>query len=156
MVLPGFPHLKLWPDSVESIGAEPKNLPRLNPDLDKRGHRVHDGFANKPVELRCIYILSVGDELELAPLSPRDAMLALMPHWYGARFGKEFVENLGIATHFQHCAGLANSVSVCSFRRPKRIEALQDHVRMIGEHLAQMPLMDQVAQLVEDDLSNDS
>ena len=60
VALPGFPHLKLWPDSLASLGYGAERLPRLRPEVEKRGYRLNAGFTPMPVPLRCIYLLSSG------------------------------------------------------------------------------------------------
>jgi len=134
--LPGFPHLKLWPDSVASLGHVPETLPRLRPELEKRGHRITTGFARAPVPLRCIYVLSPGPEPEIEPLRPQEALIELMPHWYGARFGTELLQTLGLSTHFLQCANLASKVPVYRLKRPPSLSALPDVSRLVEEHLA--------------------
>ena len=136
MALPGFPHLKLWPDSVASLGHVPETLPRLRPGLEKRGYRITAGFARAPVPLRCIYVLSPGPEPEIEPLRPQEALIELMPHWYGARFGVELLRALGLSTHFLQCVNLVNKSTVCRLKRPPSLSALPKVTRLVEEHLA--------------------
>lgn len=136
MALPGFPHLKIWPDSVASLGYVPETLPRLRPELEKRGHRVTGGFSREPVPLRCIHVLGLGLDPEIEPLRPQEALLELMPHWYGARFGTELLQAFDLSTHFLQCANLANKVPVCRLKRPPSLSALPDVIRLVEEHLA--------------------
>ena len=133
---PSYPHLKLWPDSVISLGFVPETLPQLRSEVEKRGYRIANGFSSAPVPLRCIYVLSQGNDLVIEPLDPREAWIELMPHWYGARFGNELVEALGLSTHFSQCANLAKSVMVCRLKRPPFLSALPDVARLVEEHLA--------------------
>jgi len=134
MALPGFPHLKLWPDSAASLGQIPDTLPRLRPELEKRGQRINSGFSSTPIPLQCIYVLSQGPEPEIEPLSPQQALIELMPHWYGARFGTELLQTLGLSTHLRQCASLANRVSVCHLRRPRALSTLPDVTRLVEAH----------------------
>lgn len=135
MALPGFPHLKLWPDSVVSLGHIPETLPRLRPELEKRGHRVATAFTRAPVPLRCIYVLNQGLKPEIELLHPQQALKELMPHWYGARFGMELLQALGLSSHFLQCANLANKIPVCRLKRPRSLSALPDVTRLVEEHL---------------------
>jgi hypothetical protein len=135
MALPGFPHLKLWPDSVASLGHVPETLPRLRPELEKRGYRITTGFSPAPVPLKCIYVLNQGPEPRIEPLCPPEALIELMPHWYGARFGTELLQDLGLETHFLQCAALVNRTTVCRLERPDSLSSLPDVVRLVEEHL---------------------
>ena len=128
--LPGFPHLKLWPDSAESLGCSPSDLPRLRPELEKRSLRLKDGFANAAVPLHGIYIIDDGSHLAIEKLQPQEALLALMPHWYGARFGVDFLQKLGLGIHFRQCTKLANWANIYRLTRPR---SLKEVVNVAGE-----------------------
>lgn len=138
MALPGFPHLKLWPDSVNSLGHVPDTLPQLHPKLEKRGYRIANGFSSVAMPLRCIYVLGQGQKPEIEALRPREAWTELMPHWYGARFGTELIRALGPPTHFLQCVDLANKIAVCRLRRPPSLSALPDVVPLVEAHLASL------------------
>ena len=73
----------------------------------------------------------VGERREIRTLDPRDAMGALIPHWYGARFGEELLRSLGLATHFEQCADLARNVPVRVLERTDSLEALPDVARLV-------------------------
>jgi hypothetical protein len=135
LALPGFPHFKLWPDAVTSLGYVPESLPQLHPDLEKRGYRVSEGFLSTSTPLKCIYILCQGQEPNLEPLRPQEALMALMPHWYGARFGKELLQGLGLSTHFRQCADLVNRVTFCRLTRSPYLSALPDVAQLVEAHL---------------------
>jgi hypothetical protein len=136
IALPGFPQFKLWPDSVASLGYILETLPQLRPELEKRGYRVVNGFSSTSMPLRCIYVLSQGQEPEIEALRPQEAWTELMPHWYGARFGKELLRSLGLSTHFLQCTDLANKVAICHLRIPRSLSALPDVARLVEAHVA--------------------
>lgn len=136
LALPGFPHFKLWPDSVTAIGADPETLPKLRPELEKRGHRVDYGFSLTPLPLKRIYVLNQGSQPEIEPLSPQDALTELMPHWYAARFGMDVSRGLGLSNLFLQCTNIANNVPVCRLIRPASLAQLPEVARLVEEHLA--------------------
>lgn len=136
VALPGFPYLKLWPDAIAALGRIPEALPRLRPELEKRGYRITSGFSPAPLPLKCIYVLNQGPEPKIEPLCPPEALIELMPHWYGARFGTELLQDLGLETHFLQCAALVNKTTVCRLERPDGLSTLPDVVRLVEEHLA--------------------
>jgi hypothetical protein len=129
--LPGFPQLKLWPDALASLGYDAGVFPRLRPELEKRSRRLNVGFADAPVPLKGIFALEPGPELAVVPLQPRQALTALMPHWYGARFGIKLLQALGLSTHFLQCAELARKIPVWCLRRPNDLAALPEVVRQV-------------------------
>jgi hypothetical protein len=137
MVLPGFPHLKLWPDSINLLGSAPELLPRLRPELEKRSYAVSTRFLQKPLPLRHFCIIDAGSALHLEPLQPHEALTALMPHWYGSRFGMERLRALGLADFFRQCIGVANSATIYRLKRPRSMPSVADISRLITENLMQ-------------------
>ena len=87
-VMPAYPHLCLWPESVRMLYDSPEALPRLLPDWDKR--RLALGEEGARFESRClplgaIYVLN---ERRPSPapyveaLRPQNALLALVADTY--------------------------------------------------------------------------
>jgi hypothetical protein len=134
MAVPTFPHLKLWPDSAFSVGYNPEAMPRLRPELEKRGYCPSKGFSTMPMRLGQVYVLGVARELAVKAMSPREALPALMQNWYGARFGPEVLRAIGLSTHFLQCAELARRVKVFQLQGPKDFAALDDLVQLIEAH----------------------
>ena len=77
-----------------------------------------------------------GPALEANPLEPHEALRELLHHWYGARFGRQVLQVMGITTYFLQCANLANHVSICRLKRPLCLSALPTLARFVEEDLA--------------------
>lgn len=138
-VVPGFPHIKLWPDSVEFLGRSPTDLPKLRPEVEKRGYRIHAGFAEREFPLHAIYLLGVRDELQFRPIQGSESLLALMPHWYGARFGQEILQALGTHRHFSDCATIAQKVRIYALDRPPSLASIQEYAKQIETNVTDSP-----------------
>ncbi len=132
--LPGFPHLKLWPDSVESLGFSLDSLPRIRPELEKRSCHLDAGFSQTPLPLKGVYVLGTGPKTTVETLQPQKALQALMPHWYGARFGIDFLQNLGLSCHFQQCAKLVDSTPIYQLIRSRSMHELPEVARQVEIH----------------------
>ena len=87
-VMPAYPHLCLWPDSVEMLYGAPDALPHLSPEWDKR--RLALGgegtrFEDRPLPLGAVYILG-NRRPEPAPcvekIGPQDALVSLVAETY--------------------------------------------------------------------------
>lgn len=87
-VMPAYPHLCLWPESVRMLYESPEALPRLIPDWDKR--RLDLGEQGTRFESRClplgaIYVLGERRP-DPAPyveaIRPQSALLALVADTY--------------------------------------------------------------------------
>lgn len=121
-VYPGFPQVKLWPESILSFGDDPQDLPKVHPQLDKRARQMGDFFATEPSCLQGIFILEEGKFDGFHRFEPQQAFLELMPNWYGARFGHDLLDALGRQLHFMQCAQLANQVPVYLLNRGTSLE----------------------------------
>jgi len=139
VVIPGFPQLKLWPDSAVSLGEDIDSLPLLHPQLEKRA-RVTDGlFSLAPVPLCRIYSLAEGSAIEIAPLAPQEAFKELMRHSYANHFlyqNKLLKGTETSARHLTQCSALIAAVPVAHLSRPLSLSALPDVVRAVEADLA--------------------
>jgi hypothetical protein len=83
-VMPAYPHICLWPDSVEMLYGSAEALPRFSPGWGKRRLALGDQgarFENRPLPLGAIYVL--GDRRpDPAPyveeMRPQSALLSLV------------------------------------------------------------------------------
>ncbi len=129
LVFPGFPHQKLWPEALVSLGDDPEKLPRCNPSFEKRARPAAHKFSPTPLPIRRIYVLYDGVVTEILPLRPQEALAELVRHTYGAM-------GVGNPSHFLECASVVNRVSVCSLRRQKALSKLPNLVQLIEDDLA--------------------
>jgi hypothetical protein len=87
-VMPAYPHLSLWPDSVKTLYGSSEVLPRFIPDWEKRCLALGDGgtsFENRSLPLGAIYVL--GERREVAAplveaMRPQGALLLLVAETY--------------------------------------------------------------------------
>lgn len=84
-IMPAYPHLSLWPDSVNFLYGSPDVLPCISPDLQKRRLALGNRFEERSLPLGAIYIL--GDRrADCAPfvetISDREAMIGLVVNSY--------------------------------------------------------------------------
>jgi hypothetical protein len=135
VVLPAYPQMKLWPNSIIELGDLPEKLPRVHPNFDKRAFRMTSGFADAPVALKRIYVLSRGEHVAIESLTPQEAMMELIGHSYAARFGEELLQATGIAKHFKQCAEVVQTCDAYRFRRPASLSILHDHVSLLSGDL---------------------
>ena len=136
MVIPAFPHVKLWPDSLMALGELPERLPVVHPDFTKRSMRVNGASTPLPMPLKRIYVLASGPRPEIQTVSPSEALLELIGHSYSARFGGTLLESSDGGMHLRQCARIVRNTIVYRFRRPPILSMLDDHVSMLAEHFA--------------------
>lgn len=129
-VLPGPARSKLWPDALEALGQEVDALPRLRPDLEKRGFRLSNPFTGVP-PLAGILVLEAGASLETLEVGPHEALDVLLQNWFGIRFGSRLLEAEFLAPALERCARLIPATPIARLRRPNDLGALQECARLV-------------------------
>ncbi|NTW03241.1 MAG: hypothetical protein HGA19_18525 [Oscillochloris sp.] len=127
---PGFPQLKLWPDTLRDLGDDPEALPQLLSVSTKRAYRVSFGFALQPLRLRRIYVLGGGREIATTPLVPQHAFQALVGNTYALRF---IGASGSTSVHLHQCAQMIRSLPIVRLQRPYRLADLNTVAALI-EH----------------------
>jgi len=132
IVFPGFPQLKLWPDSVAALGDDPATLKRIYSQVEKRVRRVSDDFSQTPLPLKCIYVLDIASSHKIELIQGQEVFTELVRH--------SFVAKLLQATdtaysHFQQCVRLASCVPVYRLKRQPSLQDLPAIAQLIEEHI---------------------
>ncbi|MBD2454518.1 serine kinase [Nostoc sp. FACHB-87] len=137
LVIPGFPQIKLWPDAATSFGHVPDSLPLLNSQTIKRVHRLQDGFFQKSVPLKKIYVLAGGTQPEIVPLEPKQSFGELVRH---SREMQALTAPEFLKAHFQQCLSVVQQVPICSLQRQRSLAALPELVKLVENDLAERNL----------------
>lgn len=132
MAVPGFPQLKLWPNAAAFLSLDLEGMSRVQPDLDKVGHRLTCDFPTLPLPLGHIYVLDMGDKVEILPLHLKDAFAELVRHSYMARY----LQSSGTsALHFRQCTALVSSVPVSYLKRPPLIDKVPEIAGILEQRI---------------------
>lgn len=138
-LLPGFPYAKLWPDTIAALGESPDAHPFLMEGYEeiypKRVRAVPQGFLNRPVPLRRIYVFDDGETVQVKPLSPGAALPHIIAHSFAARFGNLLLTGLKGRSHFSRCCALARATPTGLLCRPRVMEALPALASAVEEDL---------------------
>src|SRR5207245_9077648 len=89
----------------------------------------------RPVPLDRLSVLAEGEGPAIEPLSPREALVELLRHSYGART----LQAIRTAEHFRQCARVAAEVPVARLRFPRSFALLDRVARMIEEDCGHAP-----------------
>ena len=115
---PGYPQLKLWPDTISKLGeARPSLLP-IRPGIDKFRRPIREEFYKDALPLKRLYVLDISDagEIEVVPMSGSAKVAAIIRNTYHLGF----VKGLGKGTeHFRLCNTLAEKLTVKKVTRPR-------------------------------------
>jgi hypothetical protein len=127
-VLPGFPHAKLWPDSLEALGEDPEGLPRIAEQYRKRRRALPTGFCeSEAVPLQRLYVLAGGEAPSLSPLTAAEAFVQLTVHSYGIRW---FLKEAN-AGQFKERGRIAQAVPALRLHRPADLARLPELVELV-------------------------
>ena len=128
LVQPGFPRVKLWPDSATALAHDVDALPMLHPDRTKRSLEVAASFHPAPVPLARCYLLEDGDEESVSDLAGSEAVLSLVKTTYQA----SWMHETGVSgANLLQCGALVRSGVVRRLKRRRSFEALPDVIRFI-------------------------
>ena len=140
LVVPSFPRIKLWPDSVVSLGGNPEDLPQLVPETDKRSLSTASAFRRDPLPLRGLYFLGNADAPEITPLKPQQAMLGLIAN-SGISFFQQMVSPAAVKLHFEQCSHLLAGVPAYTLKRSRSMDRLPETVDLVEAHLCRADRM---------------
>jgi hypothetical protein len=134
MVQPGFPRVKLWPDSAEALAHEVSTLPLIHPERTKRSVQTADVFHSSALPLKRCYLLEDGAEEKITPIDSGAAtVLSLVRHTYQSSW---MHESGASGANLLNCGALVRSGVVRKLYRRRSFETLPDVLRMIEEDIA--------------------
>jgi len=120
LIIPGFPRLKLWADTLHQFTEDRHKLNRVrkDPEYEKYFYPALN-FASEPVTLNAVFILHSHnlDEFEVASLNGAEKIDPLLKNTFRANFLK------GIGSkkeHFKQCAAVAAQSRVYEITRPQK------------------------------------
>ena len=143
---PGFPYLKLTPESIaESVNENPDRIPKIDPGGPKHSFEAEGTFAKDTLSVGCIYVLDYQEEREEGkkPALPysreiegKEAFIELVRNSYVARL---LPEEAVSKRHLEHSAEIAQAVSVRRLYRKPSLEHLPELVSHIeqAQHIEQ-------------------
>lgn len=128
-VLPAYPHLCIWPETVEALFGSPNALPKFTQEWEKRrlALGVADGnrFESRTLPLGAIYLLGSrisGGVPGVETLRPQPAHLALLTNTYGSNI----LDSRLRAQEFSLVARLVASVPIRQLTRADDTSRLQE------------------------------
>lgn len=131
-VLPGYPHVKLWRDTLLHLNENAGGHQRVHPEEEKFLIPAHAAHCGDSLPLRKIYTLRFSREegIRFEPLSRLDAMVALKNYTYRYRM----LEKMGLGErHHYQCARLLESVPLSRLFRPRELGLLDTLIDRVIE-----------------------
>lgn len=141
-VMPAYPHLCLWPDSVEMLYGSPEALPRFSAGWEKRRLGLgYQGscFEERELPLRAIYLLGERRP-DPAPyieaVQPRGALLSLLAD----TFANKILDRESRASEFAVLGRLVTTVAVRRVYAHQEATRFKELCRVIREDYASLHL----------------
>lgn len=134
MVIPGFPQLKLLPESAAfALGVDPETLPPLAKGYEKRARRNVERFSPNPVPLQAIYKLAKGAAPALKTLNPQEATLELIGNTYTLSGIPQLVQGQASASYFAKCMKVLQQVPFYRLERPQSLELVSEIAKLVEQ-----------------------
>jgi hypothetical protein len=118
MAIPGFPAIRLWPDSLALAGKSERGLASVRSDIEKFYLPV-SRFCGTRIPIRAIaYLIPYnGEEVRLGTMLPEHRVETLSRFIYR----KNFLKGLGLQRFaFETVAAIVQKVSMLEIRRPAK------------------------------------
>lgn len=132
VVVPGFPRVKLYNDSITAVGGDPLDFPLIHRFVEKRSFRHPDSFSREPIPLHSLYILSEGDNVGLERLGQASAFIELTRNTYVNRY----LNALNAETkHFQQCQQLVSKLPVWRLDRPHDFSVMNEVCELLEDNV---------------------
>jgi hypothetical protein len=135
ITFPGYPYVRLLPDSAASLGYEFEKLEVIHTGAVKRNNILTQGFPKNPLPLKRIYVLENirRSKNEIESIQPQEAFLSLLRH---SRMTNVLTNENFVSSHMRQCTELIKKVSICCLKRQHSLAALPDLVKLVEEDLA--------------------
>ncbi|MEO1353053.1 MAG: serine kinase [Cyanobacteria bacterium J06635_15] len=130
-IAPGFPQMKLSPETAAALDYDFESLLKLYLDDKKRGYRPIRNFAQLPLPILRIYVLADDPEFDIEPLSPKESVMELVRHSRPTT-----LRISGDTPHFMQCTALAKAHTVYRLKRPRNLALLSQLVKVVEDHIS--------------------
>jgi hypothetical protein len=130
VLLPGFPQILLWADSLRKLEKDMRHLAPVRPGLGKYVVPLENDTVGAPLPVERLYVMAVGNKpsFRIKPLQGRNRIHAVIECTYRVKH----VAGHGLSTsHFKQCCDTARHIDVKRLERPLipfDLERLVNHI----------------------------
>jgi len=133
-IIPGFPRLKLWADTLKKLEKNSKGLKRVRIDQEFKKYFVpFNNTGNSPVPVRSVFLLEKNNSVrfEVTQLKAGEKIDPIIKNTYRPRF----LQGLGNKKeHFNQCAAIAAKATVFNLIRPEKGFRLDELLDLVERH----------------------
>lgn len=125
LVFPGFPRIKLWPESKKMLDEKLESFP-IHSESSKRSCKVNN-FFNHALPLKQVYVIKDNDETYLEPISPQETLIELIRNSYCANI----FQNSEQATNLGEYAKIVKNVNIKQLNIKKDLSKIPQMVDLV-------------------------
>ena len=129
-IMPGFPAMKLWPDTIHFLGRDLAELERIHPMVEKRNVPMTANFAGNPTRLNAFFFLGRGDTIQLEKIERKQGLLRLMSGLFFASYIKKLDKKVQ-ENRLRIGAEIVRRYPLWSLERPRELILLSETVQQI-------------------------
>lgn len=143
MAVPGYPGLRLWPDTVRRLairGTAPRPVAHYTDKVRVGFGRAGRRFARRPVRLARVYVLATPTRgtrqqaIRIEPLSARETLVAIIAHLYRLDVGRRGA----LRQDFDRLTRLAGRLSARRLYVPRNFARLQEVMHAVMADVEEM------------------
>ncbi len=129
---PGYPRIKLYPDSVVAAGSDPKQLPYIHRLIEKHSFACpNDSFVD-PVNLGALYVLDKSDVVSIDDIDLSRTFIELVTNTHA---GHHLERMNSQERHFRQCQELVRLIPSFRFSRPHRFDEIDAVCSTLETHI---------------------
>lgn len=129
---PGYPQVKLTPESALTLGHNLSHLLPLHQVETKLGYRIKASFPTAPMPLQALYFLGIGEHLSITPAAPQTSTIELIPFSAPTRWHLP-----GDSQHLMQCVNLSRQTPIFDLQRPRDLTRLEESAQFVEDHILQ-------------------
>lgn len=130
VVFPGFPRIKLWPESIKLFFNDLDVFPKIHSESEKRSCFISD-FSMNNLPLKNIYIIEEDERIKVEALRPQDALIELIRNSYCLNIFEDFEQSSNLI----HYANIVKNVHIKRLNIEKSMEKLPELVKIVENNL---------------------
>jgi hypothetical protein len=130
IVFPGYPYVRLLPDTAAFLGYDFESLNLIYNGAAKRNHCLTKSFARVPFPLKRIYVLEdVGrSQNEIEAMELQEAFVELTRH---SRVTNLLQTQEFVSSHLHQCTNLLKKVPIFRLKRQHSLDKLPDIIELV-------------------------
>ena len=130
-VVPAYPQINCWPQSLEQFSYDPRRLERVQPTFEKRAFHATRRFCEERQPLSHVFVLNRGGTPVVEPLTSREALIQLGSHSYCYRM---FTPGAA-ARNMVQCARVLRTTSVNRLHTGSSLDEIPQAVQLVEDVL---------------------